>query len=129
MILADLPTPTPNQFAAWMVCAASAIIMANQSIRFYRSLKGEPARPPNEILGASQAEIIRRVEVTEQTLADFRSAAKKDRSDLYDKINEIRKELTAKIETSETNFGTRFDELPERLINLLRNTGAIGKSR
>lgn len=56
----------PAEFAAWIACAAFALMLFNQGAKGWRNLKGEAAHPPNTQLGQSVVELNRRVEALEK---------------------------------------------------------------
>jgi hypothetical protein len=44
---------------------------------------------------------------------------------IFDKIESIRKELDIKLEDTRRELSAKIDEMPDRVISTLRNTGAI----
>ena len=131
--------PPPNSFEAigWLVVGLAALCVAiNQIDDFFERRKPRAGFPPVEQLDDSQKALARRVEKLEDELAAVRREMKEDRESqsrsasiraagLYKKIDEVRAELSANIETVRQELTENQRSLPNEIVALLKNTNAI----
>lgn len=129
MTLMAQATPALDSFWFWIVTLASiagnvAMVLAlRHSKRETRRIEPQPfdVRLISEL--AREHECVKRSEVLQKQIDDLWVQRKEDdrtasihRKSIYDEIGKVRDSLSAKI-----------DDMPARLVALLRNTGAIGK--
>jgi ribosomal protein S28E/S33 len=117
----------PVQIGAWLACLAFVLMVVNQGFKFSRNVKGPGANPPNELLGASHLELERRINNVEDDIKNLRDQLTEDNRGVADKLENLRLEQKKDLETQTARFEKRFDDLPEKVINVLKNTGAIGQ--
>lgn len=131
--------PPPNSFESigWLVVGLAALCVAiNQIDDFFERRKPRVGFPPVEQLDDSQKALARRVEKLEDDLAVLRREMKEDRESqsrsasvraagLYKKIDEVRAELSATIETVRQELTENQRSLPNEIVALLKNMNAI----
>jgi hypothetical protein len=131
--------PSPNSFESlgWLVVGLAALCVAiNQIDDFFERRKPPLGFPPVEQLDTTQKVLARRVEKLEDELAALRREMKEDRESqsrsasiraagLYKKIDEVRAELSATIETVRQELTDNQRSLPNEIVALLKNTNAI----
>jgi hypothetical protein len=129
----------PNSFESigWLVVGLAALCVAiNQIDDFFDRRKPRVGFPPVEQLENSQQTLARRVEKLEDELAAVRREMKEDRESqtrsasvraagLYKKIDDVRAELSATIETVRQELTENQRSLPNEIVALLKNTNAI----
>src|SRR5690349_20317313 len=86
--------PTALEFGGWMICAAAAISMLNNGGKFLDRFKSKPAA---EQLAQSDNDLTRRVDAMDASLARFVDDQSNRRRAIYDKIDEMKTEVNAKI--------------------------------
>ena len=85
---------------------------------------------------ASKREFDQHVSETHDNFVQVRSELKADRhenqihassrsSALYQKVEDVRKELDNKLTETRAELASKIDDMPERVIATLKNTGAI----
>ena len=129
----------PNSYEAigWLVVGlASLCVAVNQIDDFFERRKPRVGFPPVEQLENSQNALTERVADLEDDLSDLRREMKEDRESqaksasiraagLYKKIDEVRAELSANIETVRQELTESQRCLPNEIVTLLKNTNAI----
>ena len=104
----------PNGFLYWTAGLAFTVWLCNSCITLWRKMQGPAAHPPNESLSENHKALERRVKATEDQIQEMWSTFRSENT-------KIRQEMNAAVDRIED----KFDKLPERIINLLKNTGAI----
>ena len=129
--------PDSFQGIGWLVVGLAALCVAiNQIDDFFERRKPRVGFPPVEQLENSQQALARRVEKIEAEIADVRREMREDRESqarsasvrsagLYRKIDEVRAELSANIETVRQELADNQRSLPNEIVALLKNTNAI----
>ena len=129
--------PDSFQGIGWLVVGLAALCVAiNQVDDFFERRKPRVGFPPVEQLENSQQALARRVEKIEAEIADVRREMREDRESqarsasvrsagLYRKIDEVRAELSANIETVRQELADNQRSLPNEIVALLKNTNAI----
>jgi chromosome segregation ATPase len=118
------------------VALASLCVAINQIDDFFERRKPRPGFPPVEQLENSQNALRQRVEKLEDALVELRRDMKLDREDqarsasaraagIYNKIDEVRAELSANMETVRRELSENQRTLPNEIVALLKNTNAI----
>lgn len=129
----------PNSYEAigWLVVGlASLCVAVNQIDDFFERRKPRAGFPPVEQLESSQNALTERVANLEDDLSDLRREMKEDRESqaksasiraagLYKKIDEVRAELSANLETARKELAENQRSLPNEIVTLLKNTNAI----
>lgn len=114
MMFAQLPTISGAEFGGWMVGLAAAVALANQIFKFKKNAVGEPPSGEMKVTIEALREQVRRLE-HEVSEADTRRKA------IYSEIGKVRVELTQNIR----HVQDKIEDMPSRVIALLRNTGVI----
>jgi hypothetical protein len=112
----------PMQIGAWLGCLFFVVALWNQVSKAWRNARGPAPQPPNEALAVGHSDLDRRMTKAEQEIQQLKTDA--DR-----KHEKLRLEIKADLDKQTERFEARFDDLPERVILLLKNTGAIGGHR
>jgi len=129
----------PDSYAAigWLVVGLASLCVAiNQIDDFFERRKVKPGFPPVEQLENSQNALAQRVDGLEAGLADVRREMKEDREALarsasaraagiYKKVDEVRSEFSANLETVRHELTENQRSLPNEIVTLLKNTNAI----
>jgi septation ring formation regulator EzrA len=135
-MLAQISPDMVRGLSTWVVCAGAVLFLINQGMELVRKIKGRPAKPPNEQLHESHRELSRRVDGIEHDLAQMRREMKEDYAanqahasarsrTLFDAVAESRKELRAEIQSVRDSVTELQTNMPNQLVSLLKNTGAI----
>jgi hypothetical protein len=114
------------QIAAWLACAAFLLMFARNATALWRELKGKEPHPPNDTLEAGRKELERRVTEVEKETADIRRGASHDReaaevsarnrsAGIYNKMEEVRKELTGQVQVLREEVGKQFKDTERAL--------------
>jgi chromosome segregation ATPase len=129
--------PTTYESIGWLVVGLASLCVAiNQIDDFFERRKPRLGSPPVEQLENSQLALTERVEHLEDDLSDLRHEMKQDREALlksgsiraagiYKKIDEVRTELSANLETVRQELTENQRHLPNEIVTLLKNTNAI----
>lgn len=104
----------PKAFVFWTAGLAFAVWLINQCLTLWRKMQGPAAHPPNESLDQSHKALEARVKVTEAQIQEIWTTFRSENT-------KIRQEMNAAVDRIED----KFEKLPERIIALLKNTGAI----
>jgi hypothetical protein len=129
----------PNSYQAigWLVVALASLCVAiNQVDDFFERRKPRVGFPPVEQLENSQQALAERVQNLERALADIRHELKEDReaqsrtasiraAGIYKKIDDVRAQLSANLETVRQELADNQRHLPNEIVTLLKNTNAI----
>jgi hypothetical protein len=137
-MMAQLSPDMVKEIPAWLVCFGALLWIYNEGSRAVKELRGKPGRPPNEELKTSHDNLVERVAKLETELSGIRGQMLKDYQNnqdqastrsagIYRKMDELRLELTRRIEEVRKELADNQETLPERLVSLLKNTGAIGR--
>ncbi len=132
-----MPTPDSYQAIGWLVVGLASLCVAiNQIDDFFERRKPKAGFPPVEQLENSQEALSQRVDKLEEAMADIRREMKEDReaeaksasartAGIYRKIDEVRAELSANLETVRHELTENQRSLPNEIVTLLKNTNAI----
>lgn len=147
IFFADTPVPTSLEFGGWMLCLAAFLGILNQFFKAKQNLFGEktktqispqPLSVRMEDIYATDREcqarhdregkriydLSREIEMMRQERMKEVSSAASSRAAMYNRVEEVRKELTAHSENMRRELGDKIDQLPAQVIAILRNTGA-----
>lgn len=153
LLLADSLTPHDAfQWSAlgWLLGGITALcVCANQIDEYFQRRKDKPSLPPNEQLQSSHQSLSVRVDRVEGDVSGIRTEMKADRAasvldgsarskTIFQQMEKLREEMKSDLDKQTTrlearsdkqmaSLETRIEGMPEKLINLLRHTGAIGK--
>ena len=138
MMTAQLTPEMMRNFPGWMISLGALLWIYNEGSRALKEMRGRPGRPRNEELKSLQDSLAARVDKLEAEAAALRGQMLKDYQNsqehasarsagIYRKMDELRLELTRRIEEVRKELADNQETLPERLVNLLKNTGAIGR--
>ena len=129
--------PNTYEGIGWLVVGlASLCVAVNQIDDFFERRKPRQGFPPVEQLENSHLALAGRVEKLEGAIAEIRREMKEDRESqtksasiraagLYKKIDEVRAELSANLETVRQELTESQRTLPNEIVTLLKNTNAI----
>jgi hypothetical protein len=117
---------TEIHIAAWLACLAFVVFASRQLIGLWRELKGKDPNPPNDTLEAGRRELERRVLAGETALANLRQDIAHDREQteisarsrsagVYNKVEEVRKELSCKVDELRDEVGQQFKDTERAL--------------
>jgi len=127
----------PWQWLGWLIGGLAALaVCINQIDDFFERRKPREGFPPVEQLENSQSALTERVENLEQAIWDIRREMKEDRetqaksasaraAGIYKKIDEVRAELSANLESARKELAENQRSLPNEIVALLKNTNAI----
>lgn len=125
-------TAAPAGLAAWLACAAFVLMLVNQGFKLKRNLVGDPADPPNSSLNIQVQTVARDVERIDGDVKRVDGDVKKLRQDIVTNGETRRVAIEGKVEAVAKenraqclSIHTRLDEMPARIIELLRNAGRI----
>lgn len=65
---------TDSELGKWLFCAACALIIANQALKFLKSFRGKMPTPPNESLDAAHVALKERVMALEDKFRALEAA-------------------------------------------------------
>jgi len=116
----------PAGFEGWLVCAAAALVMIERGMAFYKNHMRELPPPSQTYVTkedchaahASAAGTYTRLQAEVEELKGERVVRAEQASHLVDSL---RREMSA----SFTRVHQRIDDLPDKMIATLRNTGAL----
>ena len=129
--------PDSYQAIGWLVVGLASLCVAiNQIDDFFERRKPRAGFPPVEQLENSQLALTERVANLEDDISDLRHEMKEDReaqarsasirtAGLYKKIDEVRTELSANLESARQELTESQRSLPNEIVTLLKNTNAI----
>ena len=127
----------PWQWLGWLIGGLAALaVCINQIDDFFERRKPREVFPPAEQLENSQNALTERVENLEQAIWDIRREMKEDRetqaksasaraAGIYKKVDEVRAELSANLESARKELAENQRSLPNEIVALLKNTNAI----
>jgi hypothetical protein len=132
-----MPFPNTYESIGWLVVGLASLCVAiNHIDEFFERRKPREGFPPAEQLENSQLALTERVENLEEAVSDLRREMKEDReahiksasiraAGIYKKIDEVRTELSANMETVRKELSDNQRSLPNEIVTLLKNTNAI----
>jgi hypothetical protein len=109
-------TNPPAGLAQWMICLGCALWIARSVLQFFREVRGPAPHPPNQVLEQSDKELSRRA-------GNLEIKGEEKISQVYQRIEAVRVELTNKVDA----MNEKFEELPDRILNMLRNVQDLGR--
>ncbi|MDB6066051.1 MAG: hypothetical protein JWR26_2259 [Pedosphaera sp.] len=130
-------TPTSYEAIGWLVVGLASLCVAiNQIDDFFERRKPRVGFPPVEQLENSQNALNKRVEKLEESLSEVRREMREDREaqgkfasiraeGIHKRIDEVRAELGANLETARHELAEHQRSLPNEIVSLLKNTNAI----
>lgn len=135
--IAEATNDVPVEIAKWLACLVFMVGLFNLCHKAYKNISGKKPHPPNEQLDQSQKAVIERVDKVEERIDEVARQQNSDREEgektarvrsagIYSKLEDVRKEMKNDLEKQTSTLQERIDRMPEKLVNLLRNTGAIG---
>lgn len=113
-----MPT-VPNEIATWLVCFGCLLWISNSMVKLVRGFQSPRPQPPNETLAASNDELSRR-------LAALEHDGKMRTAGVYRKMDEVEIRMRLDIKDMDKKFDAKIEDLPERILNMLRNIKDIG---
>ena len=133
----NMPTPDSYEAIGWLVVGLASLCVAiNQIDDFFERRKPKAGFPPVEQLENSHEALAERVDKLEEAMTDIRREMREDReaqaksasasaAGIYKKIDEVRAELSANLETVRHELAENQRSLPNEIVTLLKNTNAI----
>lgn len=129
MILGDLAQPTAGEFYTFLACGLTVVGIVLGVAKLFKEFKGKKPKPPNEQLDSSHKNLAQRVENLEERVEKNREAAEQQArvrsAGLYAKMDEVRKQTMDHTEMVRRELSSKIDDMPDRIVALLRNTGAL----
>ncbi|MEI6565318.1 MAG: hypothetical protein WCR20_01470 [Verrucomicrobiota bacterium] len=131
-------TGAPVELAAWLGCLAFVVAAVNGVMRLVDRMKDKPspgevrAEASDKFVQKAQCEVLHRDFVARlqlleaQRVSDGREASGQ-RARLYDQIKVTNDQTREHIEAVRQELSDKIDQMPDRVIAMLRNFGAIGK--
>ena len=131
------PDSYPWQWLGWLLGGLAALaVCINQIDDFFERRKPKEGFPPVEQLENSQNALTERVDHLARAISDIRREMKEDReaqaksasaraAGIYKKIDEVRAELSANLESARKELAENQRSLPNEIVTLLKNTNAI----
>jgi hypothetical protein len=132
-----MPQTLSYDSIGWLVVGLAALCVAvNQMDDFFDRRKPRPGFPPVEQLENSQRTLALRVDKLEDALTGLRREMREDRetqaisasertAGIYQKIDDVRTELSANLENVRRELTDNQRSLPNEIVALLKNTNAI----
>lgn len=125
MMLGQMATPGAVELAGWLGCLFFLCAGANQVAKLWDRTRPRP--PSSDLKGA--------IDLLSGRIAELEKSAAHNtarRKEIYEKIEETREGLTAQVERVharvdklQEEMHEQIKDLPNELVVLLRNTGAI----
>lgn len=137
MLIAQLPSATANGMTEWLICAAAALVIVERALAFYKNhMRESPV--PGETYTKQADCVYRHQELTgrlrelehkrEQDVlssGESRKLIYKKLDDTRDNIDDLRRELSEKIDELRKDISNGTNGIEARVIATLKNTGAI----
>jgi hypothetical protein len=130
--------PNPDPYIAWQVVLTLGVIVAIVT-NIWTAVRGNKAQKREvsfQFTPASKEEFDQFTATTNTNFVQVRDEMKRDREanqvhasrrseTLFAKMENTRTELDAKLEHTRRELSEKIDDMPERVIATLKNTGAI----
>ncbi|MDE2102217.1 MAG: hypothetical protein KGL39_33535, partial [Patescibacteria group bacterium] len=115
----------PLEIVAFLACAAFALWFFLLVVRVVRLVRGDDPQPPNPQLGRDVKDLRRRVEVLEAWRQELINKLDADKLEILRQGSERAAKIYAHIEEVRRELAENQNNLPERIVALLRNAGSI----
>jgi septation ring formation regulator EzrA len=115
----------PVGFAAWIACAAFALWFLLLTDKAIRRVRGNEPHPPNPQLGQSIEDLNRRVQEIEDWRKKFVDKLERDKGEILEAGEQRATRIHEHIENDRRELDGKIDALPDRVITILKNTGAL----
>lgn len=115
----------PVEIAAWMACAAFALWFFLLVKRTVREIRGDDPQPPNPQLGRDVKDLRRRLEILEAWRQELINKLDADKLEILRQGSERAARIYAHIEEIRRELADNQNNLPDRIVALLRNAGTI----
>ncbi len=127
MIIAEtLPSPDSYTAIGWLcVIIASCAFGFNQVLELVNQARGKAPHPPNAQLEMSIDEIGRRVEALEEWKDQLTLKLEGDKQEILAAGEKRAVDIHAHIERDRKELDVKITSLPESIISILKNCGAI----
>lgn len=136
IMLAQITPEMLKGIPGWLVSAGALLWITNEIFKLAKNIRGKEPLPPNEQLELSHGALVERVDNIEGDIKGIRSELKEDRSAnerhasarssaIYKKIDDMRAEITAHVESVRRELSGNQNDIPDRIVAMLKNTGAI----
>ncbi len=127
MILSEaLPSPDSYTAIGWLcVIIASCAFGFNQVLELVNRARGKAPHPPNAQLEMSIDEIGRRVEALEEWKDQLTEKLERDKQQILDAGENRAVAIHEHIDRDRKELDAKITNLPESIISMLKNTGAI----
>lgn len=128
MILFAETLPDPGSYAAigWVcVITASAAFGFNQVLELANRARGKAPHPPNAQLEVTLEAVAQRVAALEEWKDELIAKLDHDKTAVIQAGEQRASRIHEHIEKDRTEMERKIGELPDRIISILRNTGAI----
>ena len=121
--------PDPSNYAAlgWgCVILATLAFGANQILELVNRARGKAPHPPNAQLQEALAAVAERVLALENWKEELITKLDQDKTAVIKAGEDRASKIHEHIEADRRDMEKKIDRLPESIISILRNTGAIG---
>jgi hypothetical protein len=122
--------PDPNSYAAigWGCVILAAIAFGlNQGLELVNLARGKAPHPPNAQLEAAVQAVAERVRALEDWKESLMAKLDADKMDVLNAGENRASGLHKHIEDDRKEVDRKIDNLPERIINILKQTGALDR--
>ena len=119
--------PTATGLLEWLACLGFLLGIAVAVKALLPKSRQKQEIEPQPLIVQLEDKFVDRTSFKQlaETVERNRAAAEESREKLYLKVDEVRKELSAKIDTQSAEFGTALRDMPSQIVALLRNAGII----
>ena len=129
MLAETLPSPDSYSAIGWLcVILATLAFGVNQLLELVARARGKAPHPPNAQLSAAQEALETRVAALEQWKDELISKMDADKTAVILAGEQRASRIHEHIEKDRTAMEQKIENMPERIIAILRNTGAIGRN-
>jgi Mg2+ and Co2+ transporter CorA len=120
--------PDPNSYAAigWVCVILAALAFGiNQVMELVNRARGKAPHPPNAQLEAAVEAVAERVATLEEWKERLIAKMEDDKTAVIQAGEDRASRIHQHIEADRNATDKKINELPERIISILKNTGAI----
>jgi hypothetical protein len=128
LTLAEIASPSSLELGGWLVCLAAVAFGANEVMKMIDRFAGkrhEIAPQPLVVQSAMEYATKEELRQLRESIAEHRRDSDEGRRKIYDKMESIRLEVKEDIEGVHERINAISEEMPSRVVALLKNTGAI----
>jgi hypothetical protein len=115
----------PLEIAAWLACAAFTLWFFLLVKRTVREIRGDDPQPPNAQIGKDVKDLKRRLEILEAWRQQLIEKLDADKLEILHQGCERAAKIYMHIEEVRRELAENQNNLPDRIVALLRNAGSI----